>query len=412
MSQVLELALGVMTALGGFVDIGELVFAMGAGARFGYALLWVVVVGTVGIALFGEMSGRIAAVLKKPAFEIVRERFGFARGLGILIASNLVNLLTCAAEIGGMAVILQLLFGSDYRLMLLAAAGLLLVTVFVLPFRWIERLFGLFGLTLLVYAVAAVQLRPNWNDVARGLVPHLPGQESPGLAVYAYYASGLLSSILMPYEIYFYSSGGIEDKWTPKDLTVNKVTAGIGFAFGGLLAMALIVVGAILFLPQGIDPQRLSSSIFGATVPLGRIGFVLALAGIFFAVGGAAVETALAAAYNITQFFGWPWGKAKKPREVPIFTVCWMAAIVLGTAVAVSGINPVDVVEYSVIFAVVVLPLTYFPILQLAGDKGRMGKHVNSRLIHSLGWIYFGLICVVAVAAVPLLVVTGMGQNQ
>ena len=64
-------------------DIGEQVFALGAGARFGYALLWVVALGTVGVAPYGEMSGRIAAVLQKPTFEIVKEHFGFGKALGI-----------------------------------------------------------------------------------------------------------------------------------------------------------------------------------------------------------------------------------------------------------------------------------------------------------------------------------------
>ncbi|MBI2769823.1 MAG: Nramp family divalent metal transporter [Burkholderiales bacterium] len=411
MSNVMELALGIMTALGGFVDIGELVFALEAGAKFGYTLLWVVVAGTVGIALFGEMAGRIAAVLKKPAFEIIRDHFGFNKAIVVLVASNLVNLLTCAAEIGGMAIILQLVFGANYRLMLVAAAGLLLVTVFVLPFRWLERVFGLLGLTLLVYAVAAVQLGPDWADAARGLVPHLPGPDMPGLDIYAYYVVGLLSSILMPYEIYFYSSGGIEDEWTPKDLLINKITAGAGFALGGLLTMALIVVGALVFLPGGIDPQRLSSVLMGASVPLGKAGFLVALAGIFFAVGGAAVETALSAGYNVAQFFGLAWGKRHKPREVPLFTLCWMAAIVLGTAIAASGANPVEIVEYSVIFAVVVLPFTYYPILRLADSRQAMGRHVNSPLIRVLGWAYFVLICIVAAAAIPLLVATHMGRG-
>jgi Mn2+/Fe2+ NRAMP family transporter len=410
-SNILELALGIMTALGGFVDIGELVFAVAAGAKFGVALLWVVVVGTVGIALFGEMSGRIAAVLKKPAFEVVRDHFGYGRSLGVLVASNFVNVLTCAAEIGGLAIILQLVFAANYRLMLLAAAGLLGVTVFVLPFRWIERVFGLFGLTLLVYAVAAVKLDPDWGEAAAGLVPRLPGPDTPGLAVWAYYVVGLLSSILMPYEVYFYSSGGIEDEWTAKDLSINKITAGVGFTLGGLLTMALIMVGAAVFLPRGIDPQRLSSVVMGASAPLGHAGFLFALAGIFFAVGGAAVETALSAGYNVAQFFGIPWGKRHKPMEVPLFTLFWMVAIVLGTGIAMSGANPVDVVEYSVIFAVVVLPFTYYPILRLAGNKAVMGRHVNSPIISALGWGYFGLICVVAAAAIPLLIATRMGQG-
>lgn len=411
MSSLLELTLGIMTALGGFVDIGELVFAVEGGARFGYLLLWTVAVGTLGIALFGEMSGRIAAVLREPTFNVMRDRFGFRRGLGILVASNFVNVLTCAAEIGGVAIVLQLVFGANYRLMLLAATGLLMATVFVLPFRWIERLFGLMGLTLLVYVAAAIAVEPDWARAAAGLVPRLQPADAGDTAVYLYYVVGLLSSLLMPYEVYFYSSGAIEDDWTAKDLPVNRFTAGVGFFLGGLLTMALIIVGAEVFLPRGIDPQQLSTSVFAASVPLGRIGYVLALLGILFAIGGAATETALSAAYNIAQFFNFEWGKRKKPREVPLFTVCWMGAFLIGLLIALSGMNPVDIVEYSVIFAVVVLPLTYYPILKLANNPDMMGEHVNSPVIRLLGWLYFGLIVIVAVAAVPLLVITHMGRG-
>ena len=61
-----ELALGILTAVGGFVDVSELVFMAQAGSRFGYALIWVVVIATIGIMVFGEMSGRVAAIAKQP----------------------------------------------------------------------------------------------------------------------------------------------------------------------------------------------------------------------------------------------------------------------------------------------------------------------------------------------------------
>lgn len=407
---VLEITLGIMTALGGFVDISELVFALAAGAKFGYLLLWVVVLGTVGIAVFGEMSGRIAAVVQKPTMEVVRERLGYHPAVLVLVAATFVNVLTCAAEIGGLAVILQLLGAQRYALMLVLAAGMLLVTVYLLPFRWIERVFGLLGLPLLVFIVAAYALHPQWDEAARGLLPQLPAPGMPGIATYLYFVTGLLASILMPYEVYFYSSGGIEEGWKPKDLPLNKLTAGVGFALGGLLCMALIVVGAALFRPAGMDPQHLASTVFGASVPLGRIGYAVALVGIFFAVGGAAVETALAAAYNIAQFFGVPWGKRKKPAQVPLFTVCWILAILLGLAIALSGINPVNIVENAVFFAVLILPLTYYPVLKLADDRRVMGKHVNAGLARVLGWAYLAIITVVAVAAVPLMLISHHGQ--
>lgn len=411
MSQLLEITLGIMTALGGFVDIGELVFALGAGAKFAYLLLWVVVVGTIGIAVYGEMSGRIAAVLKKPTMDVVKDRLGYRRAALVLLASTFVNVLTCAAEIGGMAVILQLLGAQRYQLMLAVAASLLLVSVYVLPFRWIERFFGLMGLPLLVFVVAAFAMEPDWGEAARGLVPHLPDPGMPGMAVYLYFAVGLLSSILMPYEVYFYSSGAIEDGWKPKDLPMNKLTAGVGFMLGGLLAMGLIVVGAALLNPKGVDPQHLTTTLLGASTPLGHLGYRVALVGVFFAVAGAAVETGLAAAYNVCQFFEAPWGKRRKPREVPLFTLCWVLAFVVGLAIACSGVNPVQIVEYSVIFAVLVLPLTYYPVLKLADDRAVMGEHVNAGVIRWLGWFYLAIISVAAVAAVPLMIITHNGQG-
>ena len=66
-----------VTALGGFVDVGEIVFANRAGARFGYGLLWAVAVGSAAIAVYSEMCGRVAIVSRKPVFVLVRERLGF-----------------------------------------------------------------------------------------------------------------------------------------------------------------------------------------------------------------------------------------------------------------------------------------------------------------------------------------------
>ena len=81
LSKVFQIALGVVAALGGFVDIGELVFNSQAGAEFGYQLLWTVPIGVVGIATYAEMCGRVATGTKRPVFDVVRQRLGFGPGL-------------------------------------------------------------------------------------------------------------------------------------------------------------------------------------------------------------------------------------------------------------------------------------------------------------------------------------------
>jgi Mn2+/Fe2+ NRAMP family transporter len=77
--------------------------------------------------------------------------------------------------------------------------------------------------------------------------------------------------------------------------------------------------------------------------------------------------------------------------------------------IVLSGINPVEITEYAVVFSVVALPLTYLPILLIAGDRSFMGQHANGRFAAALGWAYFAVIVVLAFAAVPLLLATNGG---
>jgi len=129
----LELTLGIMTAVGGFVDISELVFAAKAGSTFGYALIWVFAFSTVGIIVFSEMSGRVAAIAKQPVFNLMRHRLGLKLGLVTLLASIISNLITCAAEIGGVSLIVNYLTGAPYLLMAVVLTFLIILSIWVLP---------------------------------------------------------------------------------------------------------------------------------------------------------------------------------------------------------------------------------------------------------------------------------------
>jgi manganese transport protein len=409
LKNILAVALGILSAIGGFVDIGDLVFNTQAGATFGFQLLWVVVVGVLGIIVYSEMCGRVSAVAKRPVFDLVRERTGFGPGLATLIASEIVNLMTCAAEVGGVAICLKLLSGLPYRVLIPVAVIALVLCCWVLPFEWIERLFGYLGLCLLVFAVAAIKLHPDWGQVAHGFIP---GSHAGGsVAVYLYFVVGLLGAAMTPYEVYFYSSGAVEDGWGQKELGLNKVTAIIGYGLGGTLSFALMIVAAVLFLPQGITPEFLGTPALAAQHVFGQVGLLLALVGILFAVGGAAIETSFAGAYNLAQFFGWKWGKRERPAGAPRFTLSWLVIFALALLLVMTGIDPVKLTEYSVIFSVVALPLTYLPILLVANDRSYMGAYVNGKLANVLGGVYFVLIMVIAVAAIPLMLITNGGQG-
>jgi manganese transport protein len=289
--------------------------------------------------------------------------------------------------------------------------AVLLVLVWLLPFKWIERTFGLLGLTMLVFLVAAVALRPDWPAVAGGAVPTLRAAASrPDLLAYGYFAVAILTAVMFPYETYFYSSGGIEEGWTRKDLGVNRLTTSVGFSLGSLLAISILVAGAVLFRPQGIGPQSAGSALLIAAVPLGSAGLAVALGGVALAFAGAAVETCLSSAYGLAQFFGWEWGRYEKPLKAPRFTAAWCLSFLAALAVVLSGVKPLDIVEWVIVTAVVLIPVSYACLLVAAGDRRSMGANANGLLSNVLGWGFLVILTLAALAAIPLYVLTAGGK--
>jgi manganese transport protein len=146
MKRVFGVALGILTAIGGFVDIGDLVTNAVVGSRFGLSLAWVVVVGVVGICIFAQMSGRVAAVSGRATFELIRERLGPRAAVINLGASFLINLMTLTAEVGGVALALQLVSSVDYRLWIPLPAFAVWLIIWRVKFKIMENVAGLLGL--------------------------------------------------------------------------------------------------------------------------------------------------------------------------------------------------------------------------------------------------------------------------
>jgi len=216
--------------------------------------------------------------------------------------------------------------------------------------------------------------------------------------------------MLMEYEVHFYSSGAIEEAWKVNDLGENFMVASLGSILGSFLTVALMILGSILFLPRQIFPQLLSSAVMAGAFPFAGKALVIAAVGAMACIGGAAVETALSGAFNVCQFFNLNWGKNRPAKDVPVFTGGWVGMLALALIIALTGVRPLTLVNISIIFGMVVMPLTYYPILWTAADPNIMGKHANSRVVSVLGMIFLVLITVAAIAAIPLMILTHGGQ--
>jgi Mn2+/Fe2+ NRAMP family transporter len=405
----LGITLGILTAIGGFVDIGDLVTNALVGSRFGLSLAWVVAVGVIGICVFAEMSGRVAAVSGRATFDLVRERLGPRVGLLNLVASMAVTFLTFIAEIGGVALALSLASDVNYYLWIPVSGFAIWVVLWRAKFSLIENVFGLLGLALVVFAVAVWRLHPDWSTLThQALHPRVPQGE--GTPTYWYYAIALFGAALTPYEVFFFSSGGVEEKWSVKDIITSRLNVFIGFPLGGVLSIAIAAAAGLTLRPVGIQVDTLGQVGLPVAVAMGKLGLAFALLGFFAATFGAACETSLSVGYSISQYFGWQWGKYVRPRQASLFHAILLISALAAIPVLLTTVDPIAVTEYSVVFSAVALPLTYFPILVVANDRDYMGEHVNGRFANAFGTVYLIIIVVAATAAIPLMIVTKAGQ--
>jgi manganese transport protein len=216
--------------------------------------------------------------------------------------------------------------------------------------------------------------------------------------------------MLMEYEVHFYSSGALEEDWSEEDLPENFMVASFGSILGAILTVALLAIGALVFFPQHRFPEHLNEAVSAIAAPLGRAGYLLALLGTLACLAGASVETMLSGGYNLCQFYNLPWGKNQKARDVPVFSASWIGALVIAALLALSGFDPLNLVNISVVFGMVVMPLTYYPIMRVAMDEGIMKRHVNSQIDTAIGILFLVLITLAALAAIPLMFLTNSGH--
>ncbi|MFG3599427.1 NRAMP family divalent metal transporter [Micromonospora chersina] len=408
MRKLLAATLGVLSAIGGFVDIGDLVAASQAGARFGMAHAWVLLVGVVGICAYAEMAGRIAAVSGRAVFDLVRERLGPRVALLNLVASWLVTVITLAAELGGVALALQLATGLSYLLWVPVAATAVWLVLWRMRFELMERVFGLAGLALLVFAVALFALPTDWAELGHGALRVSSGGET--WSVYWFVAVALFASTVSPYEVFFFSSGGVEERWSAADLAHARSNVLIGFPVGGFLALSLIAVATVAYHPSGASLDTLDQVARPVLTALGGAGLAAAVLAFFAVTFGAALETGLSAAYAASQYFGWQWGKRVSPREAARFHSVLLVGLLLGVLLLMTAVDPVRLTEYMLVLSAVVLPLTYLPILVVANDRNYLGDRVNGWWTNLLGAVFLLLIVAASVAAIPLAIITRMGR--
>jgi len=404
MKKILQLSLGIVTSVGGFLEIGSVITAAQAGAQFGYKLLWAILLGTLCLIFLVEMSGRLAAVSKHTIVDATRERFGFPFFFIVLIGVVLIAFMVLVAELGGIGFGIQILTGVGFPWWAVPVSLLVWLLMWKGTFGLIENGASLLGLVTISFLASALKLHPDWSSAASGLLPSMPDGDK---ARYGFLAVSILGGPRFLYIMYFYSSGAIEDKWDTTYIPINRFIAGLGMTFGGALSMAVLVVAALTFQPRGIQVETFPQAALMMTTALPRWGFYLFAFSMIFACFGAALEVSLAIAYFFSQGFGWNWSQDIKPSKNSRFAFIYTLIILLAAIPLVFGIDPIKVTVLSMALTSATLPLAIVPFLLLMNDPIYLGKYRNGWISNTVVSIVVVISFVLAVISIPLQIIGG-----
>ena len=382
MKRLFAVALGILTAIGGFVDIGDLVTNAQVGARFGLSLAWVVVLGVIGICVFAEMSGRVAAV-SGPARRSTWSASGSGRGSGCSTSSArwLVTLLTFIAEIGGVALALQLVTSvSSYAAVVPFVGAAVWLVLWRAKFSIIENVFGLLGLALIVFAVALWQLGPGLGRA----VPSRPsrptsrgrGAGRPTLLRGRPVRRGddAVRGVLL---LLRRRRGALDGQGPRHDA---------GQRLHRLPARRPAVAGDRRLRRGGALPAGHRGRRRSARWPAGggrarqARRWRSSILGFFAATFGAALRDRALGRLQHRAVLRLAVGQVRPARRggpVPPGRCCVVHRS-LARACSLTAVDPIMVTEFSVVFSAVALPLTYFPILVVANDPDYMGEHATA----------------------------------
>ncbi len=371
---------GVITGFAGN-EAGGVTTYSSVGAHFGYSLLWLLLVASIGLGVIQEMCSRMGITTGQGLSDLIRERFGVRWTILAMLVLIIANGSNVVAEFAGIAASVEILGVPRIVSVPLAALGVWTLVVFF-SYRIVERVLFVLVLAFIAYPVSVFILKPDWPVVMSGLIPSLPS--SPSALVFAL---ALVGTTITPY-LLFYMQASVVDKGTDrKSAAYARIDVFLGAALAGLFAFFIVVVTGTVLYPAGIQVTSADAAA-QALVPLaGERASLLFAMGLCGASLLGAVVMPLSTSYAICEAFGWESGISKNFREAPVFMSLFTLLLALGAIVVlIPGISLIPLIISAQIANGVLLPIILVFILRLATDRRVMGDAVNGRLTTVLGW--------------------------
>lgn len=376
----------------GYMDPGNWATDLAGGSRFGYALIWVLLMSNLMALLLQSLSARLGLVRGMDLAQASRSTYPKFINIPLYILAEIAIAACDLAEVIGMAIGLQLLFNID----LLTGVLITVADTFLLLFlinKGIRKMeaFILSMVTLIgvAFFIEMLIVKPDAGEMVKGFIPSLPGDGA------LYIAIGIIGATVMPHNLYLHSSlvqtrrfskdeGGVK-----KAIKFNFIDSAVALNLAFLVNAGILILAAAAFYKRGYfnvaeiqDAHKLLENLFGSTAP---IWFAIAL----IAAGQSSTITGTLAGQIVME--GYlnlrirPWLRRIITRLLAIvpavFTIVYFGEDKLGALLILSQV----VLSLQLGFAII-------PLIHFVSNKRKMGEHVIPKWVQVAAWVCAAII--------------------
>jgi manganese transport protein len=386
----------------GYMDPGNWGTDIEGGSKYGYRLMWVLLMSNLMAVLLQTLSTRLGIVTGRDLAQACRESYPRAASFALWVLCEIAIAACDLAEVIGTVIALKLLFGLPYLwgVVVAAADTFLLLALQRRGVRLLEFVtLGLVGIIAGSFCIEIFLARPDWAEVVRGFVPGLDTSDPQHFKASLYVAIGIVGATVMPHNLYLHSAL-VQTRAFPHSVA-GKALACKYNLFDSIVALngaffvnaAILVLSVCTFYVHGRevetlqDAQHLLGLVWGPFA-----GFLFAVA--LLASGQSSTLTGTLAGQVVMEGFVRlrirPWARRLVTRSLAILPA--LLAIVLSGNETMWGSESVDqrllgLLVLSQVILCFQLPFAIIPLVQFTSDRRRMGEFASRGWVKSLAWV-------------------------
>lgn len=385
-------------------DAGGITTYSLAGARFGYSLIWVLLLVTISLAITQEMGARMGAVTGKGFGGLIREKFGAKWAAFAISVMLIANLGTTTAEFAGIQASLSI-FGISKYISIPVAAVTVYYLIAKFDFKRVQKVFLISSVLYFTYVISGFMAHPDWSLAAKSIVaPAIPSLSSGMLTEYIVMIVAVIGTTITPWGQFFIQSYIVDKRLNADDLPYARADVYFGGFFTNFIAFFIIVACAATLWHSGIHvkPTDDAATLAQALAPMaGRFASTIFAFGLLNASFLGAAILPLTSSYATCETFGWEAGIDKSTREAPIFYGLFIFFIAVSSAIVlIPGLPLLGIMFSSQIINGALLPIILYFALKITNDKDFMKKHVSSRISRIIATVTASVLVLLTIAMI------------